>query len=295
MKALLIVYAISWLILLAVYLFSRLSKNWDPNRSKDPWYILAIIIGLAPFTVLLIPYILWKSKKEEKEQKRRDEDLEQREKEIEERRKSAEVRYNKANRNFLNADTDEMIEDAQALHRAVREESYDSILKIMDKTTVLANAKLQVREADNYCNDIGDQSKLIVLLDEEEHEAFDYLRFEGSCLGAWQAYLLHQLWHSLPLYWHANYAKRDYLYSWKDLSFIYHMRNDEVFPDFSNYDLTPRVYRSGDYYYISVCFWTEFGGLIREYVELRLSNGKLTEFVNFRNDTIYNYDCGFLF
>lgn len=295
MKALLIVYAISWLILLAVYLFSRLSKNWDPNRSKDPWYILAIIIGLAPFTVLLIPYILWKSKKEEKEVKRRHEEFELEEEEKERRRKSAEVRYNKIYRNFLNADTDEMVEDAQALHRVVRESSYDSILKIMDKTTVLANAKLQVRVPDMYSNYIGDQSKLIILLDEEEHDAFDYLRFEGSCLGAWQAYLLHQLWHSLPLYWHANYAKRDYLYSWKDLPFIYHMRKDEVFPDFSNYDLTPRVYRSGDYYYISVCFWSEFGGLIREYVELRLNDGKLSEFVNFRNDTLYKYDCGILF
>jgi len=72
------------------------------------------------------------------------------------------------------------------------------------------------------------------------------------------------------------------------------MRKEEVFPDFSNCELAPRVYRTGDYYFISVCYWSEFGGLIREYVELRLDNGKLSEFVNFRNDTIYKYDCGFL-
>ena len=75
MKIVLIVYVISWLILLAIYIASRFKKNADSSE-KQPWYLYAIIIVLAPLAVLLVPYILIssfiKKKKETKLAKERE-------------------------------------------------------------------------------------------------------------------------------------------------------------------------------------------------------------------------------
>ena len=297
MKTTLLIYAISWLILLIVYLTSRLGKNRDSGKSKDPWYIYVIIFAIAPITVLIIPYIVWKSAKEEKQRKQRKADAELREKKEEERRNDAERRYLLSSDNSTNGCTKGFIEIAQALHAAVRDKAYDSIHLIMDKTMSPEGAELYVRECNNDNLELGDQSQLLIRFGEEQNDkdAFDFLRFDDSYMGAWQAYLLHQLWHSLPLWWHANYSRRDYLFSAEDLPFVHHMRKEELFPDFSNHDFTPEIYKSGNYYSVSACYWSEFGGLIREYIEMRFEDGRLSEFVNFRNRTIFRYDCGIMF
>ena len=57
MKIVLIVYGISWLILMAVYIASLFNKRKNVFSEKEPWYLYAIIIAVAPLVVLLIPYL----------------------------------------------------------------------------------------------------------------------------------------------------------------------------------------------------------------------------------------------
>ena len=45
-------------------------------------------------------------------------------------------------------------------------------------------------------------------------------------------------------------------------------------------DVTPKVTRYEDKYYVSCCYWSEFGGLIRELVEIKIENNKVTEFLD---------------
>ncbi len=308
MKLVAIIYALSWLILLILYICSLFGKNkttsntYAPknnltSNTDAPWYIYAIMIGFAPITVLLIPYILWDSWKEDREIKRKRKEEELREKEEQDRREQALNRLEKSKQDQPGSISNEYVDIAQALNQAVREKSYDSIQTIMDKIVTPEYSKLIVQECDECGSDIGDISKLAIRFKsgQIEYDVFDRLRFEDSCSGAWQAYLLHQLWHSLPLFWHADYFRRDYLFSKDDFASVKHWADDDAFPDLSNMDLTPTVIKTGDFYSISACYWSEFEGLIREYVELRFDDGKLTEFVNFKEDTLYKYKCEIYF
>ena len=76
MRIVAIIYGVAWLILLAIYVASLFSKNRSLSVSKEPWYIYAIIIGFAPIVVLIIPYIIWKSDKDDKEIKARNKEYE---------------------------------------------------------------------------------------------------------------------------------------------------------------------------------------------------------------------------
>ena len=57
MKIALIIYAISWLVLIAMLIVSFFLKN-KSTRENHPWYLYAFIIIFAPLVVLLLPYII---------------------------------------------------------------------------------------------------------------------------------------------------------------------------------------------------------------------------------------------
>lgn len=60
-------------------------------------------------------------------------------------------------------------------------------------------------------------------------------------------------------------------------------------------DLSPKIVRDNRFYYVSCCFWTEFGGLKREYVKTALTDGRIDEFFEFDRGTLFEYDCGIVF
>lgn len=57
MEIALVIYGVSWIILLLVFLYAKFKS--DNSIEKQPWYLYALIIALAPLVVfLLIPYLL---------------------------------------------------------------------------------------------------------------------------------------------------------------------------------------------------------------------------------------------
>ena len=57
MEIALVIYGVSWIILLLVFLYAKFKS--DNSIEKEPWYLYALIIALAPLVVfLLIPYLL---------------------------------------------------------------------------------------------------------------------------------------------------------------------------------------------------------------------------------------------
>lgn len=93
-----------------------------------------------------------------------------------------------------------------------------------------------------------------------------------------------------------NYNKRDYIYSKEDINKITHFvdRNFDA-SVLANYDLAPEIYGENGRYYISCCYWTDFGGLKREYFEISLLDGKLDKPFLFDQKVIHRYDCGIMF
>ena len=60
-------------------------------------------------------------------------------------------------------------------------------------------------------------------------------------------------------------------------------------------DLAPEIVLDNGIYYVSCCFWSDFGGLEREYVKITLKDGRLDEFFEFDLETLFEYNCGIIF
>ena len=58
MKITLIIYGISWLILLCIFLYSKVKQKDTDLFNRNEWYLYLIIIAFAPLCILLIPYLL---------------------------------------------------------------------------------------------------------------------------------------------------------------------------------------------------------------------------------------------
>lgn len=114
------------------------------------------------------------------------------------------------------------------------------------------------------------------------------------------------------MYWHGYYDRRFCVFSKDDLlkikirstktrgerplkpSDIYEEEND-LPEEALACDVTPKVTRYEDKYYVSCCYWSEFGGLIRELVEIKIENNKVTEFLDANREVLYRYHCGIMY
>ena len=156
-------------------------------------------------------------------------------------------------------------------------------------------------EHDSYVNAYEDRTKksssfFTCYNYDEIYNVFNHLLIEPSPMGAWQAYLISRLGDSLPMWWHANYGKRDYIYSKEDIGKITHFIDRKF--DASvllNYDIAPKLYGENERYYVSCCYWTDFGGLKREFVEIQLLGNQLYQTFVFDEKTIHEYQCGIMF
>ena len=188
---------------------------------------------------------------------------------------------------------------AQTIIKLIKEKDYNSIMNRLDKLSLPKGDSLFIEECTQ--NGMGDHSRIFVKTPEEtrDEDIWNYIKVEDSVEGAWQAFLLHKMWHTLPLFWHANYASRTYLYSKvddPDIIPIYD-KNPNLIKDVVNpLIVDPDVVKSSTgKYYVSCCFWTDFGGLILETVEVSISSDNSASFKDLEGKILYKYDCGILF
>lgn len=243
--------------------------------------------------------------------KRATEEYEQRKREQEALHKAARERFLKAATTIENGCSSAHINVAHLLQDAAKGD-YGSIMGILDKASLPEGMSFGIKECEMESNSLGEESKPFVRTPDgkRKYTIFKYFRFEDSVMGAWQAFLLHQLWHYLPLWWHANYDRRIYVYSKEDLPvtplgqamvdpglrrYMLMMKSNVDSLDMANLDLAPELYYGNGKAYVSCCFWSEFGGLIREYVELTFAEGMLEDYFFTEEKTLFKYDCGICF
>ena len=312
MKIVIIIYAVSWLILLIVYIISkfqdRKSKKKDDalekflNMRKSTKekivdkLVYVFMIVFAPLVVFVLPYIVVKHIKERRKTRIREEEKEKSEREYEKHKKACLGSYYRWSNEKSNCCGNDYIHLAQSLIDLVKKQKYDGFLNLLNKTSLPSSMKLGVKECEHHGT--GDRSRLFVSTPDTacDFNIYSYLLFEKEPMGAWQAYLLSRLTHSLPMWWHANYDKRDYIFSKEDVDKITHFIDRKF--DASvllDYDISPTIYGENERYYISCCYWTDFGGLKREFVEIQLIGNKLFQTFVFDEQTIYEYQCGILF
>lgn len=312
MMTIVIVYAISWLSLFVVYLISMYENRKSKKMSKTLKAFLnsqksrrdkifdkllyVILIVFAPLVVFVIPYAVVKHVKSKKEARIREEEERKSEQEYERHKTECSENYSKWANSKNNSCGKDYICLAQSLMGLVKQQKYEEFLNLLNKTSLPSGMKLGMKECIRQGN--GDRSRLCVkrLDDAFTLNIYEYLEFENSAMGAWQAFLIDRLWHSLPLWWHDNYNKRDYIYSKEDINKITHFVDRHFDASvLEKYDLMPEIYGENGRYYISCCYWTDFGGLKREYVEILLLDGKLDKTFLFDQKVIHSYDCGIMF
>lgn len=207
-------------------------------------------------------------------------------------------------------DMQPMVALARKLQTIVEAQQYDEIWSLLDKISVPEGFQLGIER----CKEEGTGSNSFVTLtfpdghtirnNADDSEFWTYLSFEDSPMGAWQACLLKNLWHYLPLFWHALYVHKDYMYEREQLDKIpigqelNECRLDKDFKEFnpSEYDIAPTIrYKGqstkGNCYEVSMCSWASFGGLHRWHDDVFISHGKLF-FISWQGTCLYKYRLG---
>ena len=323
MELVVIIYGIAWLLSLLTLLYIHFTEK-DKLFRRDNWKLSLFVITFAPiiFLVMLLCILIsciWDKKKDGDVKK---------EKEIEEIKKKQAVENFKKCHGFLvdsavieqigrkllniNLDTFRMPEELQMKVIGKRIPTVEEkILYVLDKIQLLEDYGLQLEYEERG---IGGRTYIYVKEPNGNlsKNFLDFVIVDDSPLGALQVYFLSKLWHYLPMYWHGYYDRRFSVFSKDDLlkikvrsrktrgerslkpSDIYEEEND-LPEEALACDVTPKVTRYEDKYYVSCCYWSEFGGLIRELVEIKIENNKLTEFLDANRKVLYRYHCGIMY
>lgn len=178
-----------------------------------------------------------------------------------------------------------------------KDENHHLIMKTLQKLSLPEGATLHVEKCRQQGT--GDESKLFVETPEGVYDfsIWNYIKVEDSAEGAWNAYLLYNLWHVLPMFWHANYNRRYYLFLPEFLGLIdFHHHEDaqELRKALKERFISPDVVATDGKFYVSCCYFSNFGGLIRETIEISIDNGKAS-FHEIEQKTLVQYDCGIRF
>ncbi len=132
-------------------------------------------------------------------------------------------------------------------------------------------------------------------------DVFNHLSVEPTAMGAWQAYLLSIAKTLLPFSGGLYYTKRELIFSKEQLSnpitiprHISFLRGISELKEF-RYDVAPSVLIEEEKFVISCCYWNNWGGLFREFANIRFFNGKAYLLDDFNEKNLFKYDCGMRF
>lgn len=195
--------------------------------------------------------------------------------------------------------TTDYINIASTLFGLAKDEKYDNLLLCLNGLNLHEGWTLNV----DLCKQIGmgsDSHLVVTKGDINNPEIWDCIDVKDEPIAAWQVYLLYSLWHILPHFWHGIYNRRSYIFTTNDIlnrKFISSEYGNELISILSNQleDITPKIAKYNDLYYITCCYWSDWEGLIRESVEIKIVNNKVTSIFNVENTTLFKYHCGIWF
>ena len=302
-----LIYSISWLILLAIYLYRRKEStfNWKESDSLEKFAIFLVIL-FAPIIILCLPYFLFtnirdkrKSQKDAEERKKEQQiELEYRSKALASIRQAKTLGSQNGSFDFAAYLASVRSSSTTNLYTHMQDErNYPKILDLLPKLTLPNGMSLHVEKCKQQGS--GDSSKLFVETPDGSYDKniWDYINVECSEEGAWNAYILYNLWYVLPMFWHALYDRRYYLFFKEFTDYIECLQKEDtimVRKALKQHITLPDVVKANGRFYVTCCFFTNFGGMIQETVEIAIDNGKASFHV-IEQKTLVEYDCGIRF
>src|SRR5574344_780686 len=300
MKITLIIYAISWVILLIMYIDHLMRDSNSKQLERIPWYFYPIIIVLAPSVFFMLPYFFVTDFRNKKKEKIANEEIGNRVKREKQRKKESIRHFKEACKksNDPRASSPQNETGRQLLALGI-ESKYSNILDELKNIKLVNETTLTIEEAKK--DGTGDISRLFIKNNhgKKDKNIFKHIIVEDNCDGAWQAFLLNSLWHVLPFWWHGNYYKRSYLFSHEDVKNIHFISKSisGLEEKLSKFELSPKIVKNkyNGKYYVSCCYWNDWEGLNRDLYEITIKDNKVTEFYKADSKNLYKYMCNILF
>lgn len=298
MKIVLIIYAVSWLILSAVYIKNFIRKN---GRNKGPWFFHILIYLLAPLILLFVLLSLYEPFRRIKIIRKligieafiSPHEVVECKNYLEEKRNEALDEFQAIEKQDYYIT--EYVEIGKKLHAIVKEYKFDSIFPSLDKVNITKEVKLIVHD----CRPDGRNMFMLLIKlpkKEKDENLFNYLTVEQSCIGAWQIYLLHTIRHYMPIGGYAEYPRFVYIFDKEDLKLINQDKKESIdFEQLSQIDVRPIVIQKENKFFVSSCYWSGFDGLVREFFRITIENNIVVDIIQFDRRTKYEYDIGMVF
>ncbi len=129
------------------------------------------------------------------------------------------------------------------------------------------------------------------------YDIWNYINVEDSFKGAWCVFLLCKAKHVLPLFGHANYNRRHYIFDSESCSTmrLLNKKDSAAIQQICEAKFTsPEVVKADGRYYVSCCYWSDFQGLVKETIEISIIKGR-AQFKDLKSEIIITYDCGIRF
>ena len=125
---------------------------------------------------------------------------------------------------------------------------------------------------------------------------FDYVEYEFSEQSVWELFLLSISWKFMPLWWHSNYARTDYIFERKDIEdlasrkIICYEKHIDLSPQLASYlnddTILPEVrIISETEAEIRISLWNDWAGLVRKIICVERKNGT-TSFMKKNSSTL---------
>ena len=125
---------------------------------------------------------------------------------------------------------------------------------------------------------------------------FKRIKTECSPMSVWQIYLLYSSKTVLPMFWHAHYIKRNYIFSKADFKNVKNVNLILKNKDFSDIieesDILPKVELYGNVAKVTCCYWNNWKGLLKETITIKFrpdSSFDIAEYVE--TEILFAYDC----
>ncbi len=194
---------------------------------------------------------------------------------------------------------DDLIKLAHDFINHVREGNYD-VLSYLQSYTIKGKTLSEDIRLDDGCQlcvelckeeGMGSASHMYVLTQDgkQDYEVNKYLHFSETMTGAWLVYLMEIIDRYMPMYWHALYGKKDYIFEQNDLSEISFIK----FPE--KYDVRPCIFMIGKLMYVRACYFTFWGGLIRQTYRIELDESGRASCVETGYKELFHYYTSLMF
>lgn len=190
------------------------------------------------------------------------------------------------------------IDIAVKLQKLAARKKYKKILSVLDEIRIRDEGTLSVKLGTAY--EWNHESMLEIKLPngkyvtDDNEEFWNYVSVTDSCMGAWQAYLLKHLWSYLPLFGHALYKRRWYIYTQEQLKQINEYAKldygEALDIDYNAYDVIPFVIKCEGFYKVGTCFWSNFIGLARDVVWVFVNKPIKFKWDEQLCDVLYEYE-----